>query len=89
MLMYMFHIAFAVGLMALIMGLNMCCCGKGSCDSHGKCGKFCGWIIVILAVISLLCTMHSGYQHYMDKKFDVEMMIDMDMDGNGNGNGTK
>lgn len=78
MLMYIFHIAFGVGLIALIMGLNMCCT-KGSCEG-GKCGKFFGFIIVIVALISVVCTGWTGINHMMEGKMKGPMHM-MQMDG--------
>lgn len=83
MLMYMFHIAMALGLIALVMGLGMCkcCCKAGQCDTDCKvkCGRICGYIIVILATISLLCTMHAGYKHMTMGMFGEGMVINLDM----------
>jgi hypothetical protein len=82
MAMYMFHIAFGIGLIALVMGLAMtkCCCSKAACDANagkccgcGGCGKWCGIIISILAIISLGCTVNSGY-----KQMNSPMMMDME-----------
>ncbi len=80
--MYMFHIAFGIGLIALVMGLAMtkCCCNKGACDTNtGKCGgschcgKWCGIIISILAVISLACLVNTAY-----KQMNSPMMQEME-----------
>jgi hypothetical protein len=68
MFMYMFHIAFGIGLIALVMGLCMCkaCCCKGSCEAggckSGGCHKWAGMIIVILAIISLVCLVNTGWK---------------------------
>lgn len=78
MLMYMFHIAFGIGLIALVMGISMCkCCCKGACEP-GKCGsgcgKWCGIIISILAIISLGCTVNSAYKQMNGGMMDMEKM---------------
>lgn len=84
MAMYMFHIAFALGLIALMMGLCMwkgCC--KSSCNTNsekcGSCGKWAGLIITLLALISLACLMHSGYKH-MQMKGGMKDMLGMDLE---------
>lgn len=85
MLMYMFHIAIALGLVALVMGLKLCkCCGckAGQCDANCKiscCTKICGYIVVALATISLLCTIHAGYMHMKMGDFGQGMVINLDM----------
>jgi uncharacterized membrane protein len=84
MAMYMFHIAFALGLIALVMGLSMCkCCCKTACDTNAgkccKCGKWIGIIITILALISLACTMNTGYKQ-MKLKDGIMTMMGMEME---------
>jgi hypothetical protein len=85
MAMYMFHIAFALGLIALVMGLSMmkCCC-KAACDANGgkccKCGKWMGIIITLLALVSLACTMNTGYKQMQMKDGMMGMMLHMDME---------
>ncbi len=80
MLMFTFHIAFALGLIALSMGLFLkkCCgCKSQQCDTANqgkcsKCGHCCAWIIIVLAGLSLLCTIHSGYKHWKAGDFHME-----------------
>lgn len=84
MAMYMFHIAFGIGLIALVMGLALCkcACSKAACDANagkccgcGKCGKFFGVIISILAILSLGCLINTGYKHMNSGMImDVEKM---------------
>jgi hypothetical protein len=84
MLMFTFHIAFALGLIALTLGLFLkkCCkCGGGcktqQCDTNGqgkcscKCGSWCAMIVIILAALSLVCTMHAGYSHWKAGDFHM------------------
>jgi hypothetical protein len=92
MLMYMFHITFALGLIALVMGLAMCkCCCKGQvCETHPMgattttvtsvnncskchCRKWCGIIISILAIISLVCTICTGYKQMKAGLMDLDV----------------
>lgn len=90
MLMYMFHIAMALGLVALVMGFKLmcksgCCCKAGSCDTKEGCSKskccmkIAAYIVVILATISLICTMHAGYMHMKMGAFGQGMVINLDM----------
>lgn len=77
MFMYMFHIAFGIGLMALVMGLSMCkcCCHGGTCEGKcgGSCRKWAGAIISILAIISLGCTVMTGYKQMNSGMMDKDM----------------
>lgn len=85
MFMYMFHIAFGIGLIALVMGLSMCCCKpccKAACEtgaagtapkSGSGCRKWCGVIISILALISLVCTVNTAYKQYNSGMMEMSM----------------
>jgi hypothetical protein len=73
--MIMFHIAFGIGLIALVMGLSMikCCCCKASGGEGWACGKWMGYIVTILAIISLGCLMNTGW-----KMMNGGMMMEME-----------
>ncbi len=83
MLMFTMHIAFALGLIALTLGLCLkkwCCCCKSNCETTGekggacgtsKCRCWCGMVIVILALLSLLCTVHTGYGYWKAGEFKM------------------
>jgi hypothetical protein len=89
--MFTFHIAFALGLMALTFGIMLkkkCCqcCAKscdtnanagqnGMCKSKCKCSCWMGMIISILALLSLICTGHAGYQYWKAGEFKMPMAM--------------
>ncbi|MFI4956809.1 MAG: hypothetical protein ACHQAX_06345 [Gammaproteobacteria bacterium] len=90
MLMFTFHIAFALGLMALTFGLflkksscNNCCAKSCETTSAGaqngcksKCRCWAGLIIVILALLSLICTGHAGYQYWKAGAFKMPVAME-------------
>lgn len=55
--MFLFHIAFALGLIALALGVYFLVWACSEKDGAGVAKTF-GYIIVILAIISLLCTFY-------------------------------
>lgn len=87
MLMFTFHIAFALSLMALTLGLFLMKCGnwcnKSSCDTTNqpacktKCKSWCGAIIVILALLSLICTGHAGYCYWKAGAFTMPAAMEV------------
>lgn len=91
MLMYMFHIALALSLVALVMGFKLmckagCCDKSGTCDTNKEgcskskcCMKIAAYLVVILATISTLCTLHAGYMHMKMGAFGQGMVINLDM----------
>jgi len=61
---FKFHTAFTLGLIALVAGTylvarmrseNMCCRGFG---------KFVGWVVIIAAFLSLVCTTYHGVTYW-------------------------
>ena len=57
--MFMFHSAFALGLIALTAGVFLYGWALQGRVGSGM-GKFFGMIVILLAIVSLLCTLFSG-----------------------------
>jgi len=63
-MMFLFHIALASGLIALTSGVFLygwACKVEGTCKCMGKCF---GLVIIVLATISVLCTIACGISAY-------------------------
>ncbi len=78
MLMFVMHIAVAASIIALVMALGFVKCCKEKCSTEGKHSTGCmwlGWILVIIATLSLLCTLHGSYMVWQSGGMQVDIMI--------------
>src|SRR5438477_6692668 len=72
------HVAFGIDLIALGLGIMLVIYGMRNPGDGSTLAKFFGWIITILAVISLVCTATTGYKKWQRQCMDKKMMMEQD-----------
>jgi uncharacterized membrane protein len=69
-MMFLFHVAYAVGTMAIMMSVFLWIWSK---SINSGLGKFFGFIGMIIAIFSLLCTSYYGIKYFLDGDFESPM----------------
>jgi hypothetical protein len=77
MLMFTFHIAQALSLMALGLGVWFI---VSAARNDGKCSgalKFFGYIIAIIAIMNIACNSYTSYHYWKEGLYNMPMMTKM------------
>lgn len=72
--MFIFHAAFALGLIALVSGAYLFCFAS-SREYESGFGKFIGIIVIVFAFIGLICTAYYGVKYWQQGYLDKPMMM--------------
>jgi len=70
MLMFHFHMTFALGLIAFALGASVLIWSKAHESVGTSLAKLIGYIVIILAVINLLCTGYYAVKYSQEGSFD-------------------
>lgn len=62
--MFLFHIAFSAGLLALGLGTCILIWGHRDPGTCARSAKLVGWVISIAASISIVCTVYFGFLYW-------------------------
>jgi hypothetical protein len=77
MLMFTFHIAQALSLMALGLGVGFIVWAGRNQGSGAGALKFFGYIIAILSVLNIACNSYTSYKYWQKGYYEMPMMMKM------------
>ncbi len=73
--MFLFHVAIGIGVIALILAVSFLMHIKKKADWRNGWTIFAGYVVVIIAALSLICSIYNGFKYKVwNHKYMMEMM---------------